>query len=275
MTAPPLIPPLRFQIVEENLYRGAFPSLKNYRFLRRLKLKTIISLTPGDVSSADIREFNSHEDLRDFCQNEGVKLIHFNVAKHAGMVMMTPNLVARVVSLMIRVENYPLYVHCRDGGNNTGLVIMVLRRLQNWNLSSIFIEFMRHLKASETLSREESQFVESFRAVIDVPPTIPKWLWQGRVQRHHPTMQLNIISPPPSKDPKSPSNKETTRRRQEIMQDITKGSKRVETSLIRGLLLANGRESDNPRSRKEQAQSRLIQGLGLEGLYPLTKRSGR
>jgi tyrosine-protein phosphatase OCA6 len=43
---PPLVPPLRFSLVEEGVYRGAYPSLINLRFLHRLGLRSIISLLP-------------------------------------------------------------------------------------------------------------------------------------------------------------------------------------------------------------------------------------
>ena len=45
-TLPPLLPPLRFAIVEEGVYRGAYPSLVNLRFLQRLQLRTVVSLLP-------------------------------------------------------------------------------------------------------------------------------------------------------------------------------------------------------------------------------------
>mmetsp|Transcript_6948 Transcript_6948/g.21133 ORF Transcript_6948/g.21133 Transcript_6948/m.21133 type:complete len:283 (+) Transcript_6948:157-1005(+) len=270
---PPLIPPLRFQVVEEGLYRGAFPSLKNYRFLRRLKLKTVVSLTPQDVSSADLREFCSHEDLRGFCAQEEIELIHFSVPKNQGFVTMTPQLAAQVVSLLIRCENHPLYVHCRDGGNNTGLVIMVLRRLQNWNLSSIFGEFIRHLKISETIAREESQFVESFRAEIEIPHNVPHWLFQGKVTSAHPTMRLRLLPPSPSELPEKGSDEETNLRRQKLIEAIHTAPKRIESVAIRGLLLANGTWSSSNSRSEEMPCSPNIAGLGLEGLWPLRKRS--
>ena len=46
MALPPLVPPLRFSQVEEGVYRGAYPSLINQRFLTRLGLRTIVSLLP-------------------------------------------------------------------------------------------------------------------------------------------------------------------------------------------------------------------------------------
>ena len=41
---PPLVPPLRFSLVEEGVYRGAYPSQLNLRFLTRLGLRSMVSL---------------------------------------------------------------------------------------------------------------------------------------------------------------------------------------------------------------------------------------
>ena len=57
-----LIPPFRFSAVEEGLYRGAHPTLKNFRFLRRLRLKTIISVTP-ELPTSDVKEFCNDEKV--------------------------------------------------------------------------------------------------------------------------------------------------------------------------------------------------------------------
>ena len=43
---PPLVPPLRYCLVEEGLYRGAYPSLINLRFMTRLGLRSMVSLLP-------------------------------------------------------------------------------------------------------------------------------------------------------------------------------------------------------------------------------------
>ena len=61
---PPLVPPLRFAMVEEGIYRGAYPSLINLRFLARLRLKTVISLLPEPPSA----------DLVRWCEEEGIAL---------------------------------------------------------------------------------------------------------------------------------------------------------------------------------------------------------
>jgi tyrosine-protein phosphatase OCA6 len=69
-------------------------------------------------------------------------------------------------------------MHCLDGANNTGLVVMCLRRLQNWSLSYIFAEFVRFTRDAH-INSSESEFVETFREEIMIPSVIPKWLWSG------------------------------------------------------------------------------------------------
>jgi len=63
---PSYIPPFRYAIVEAGIYRGAYPTVRNFRFLDRLKLRTIISLVP----SAPIA------DLEEYCTHSGIELIH-------------------------------------------------------------------------------------------------------------------------------------------------------------------------------------------------------
>jgi tyrosine-protein phosphatase OCA6 len=88
--------------------------------------------------------------------------------------------VIQVLQIIIRPENLPVYLHCLDGTHVTGLVVMCFRKLQSWNLSTSTAEFCQFEKDAE-ISREESQFVEAFRGEIEIPPVIPKWLWQARI----------------------------------------------------------------------------------------------
>ncbi|GJQ15485.1 hypothetical protein GpartN1_g7276.t1 [Galdieria partita] len=162
---PALIPPFRFARVENGLFRGAYPSLKNFRFLKRLHLRTIVSLLPCAPS----------EDLKEFCLHENIRLIFIHVEKFEENVTFTPQLVAKIVTILGDRRNLPLFIHCLDGGHNTGLVVMTLRLLQGWNMSVIFTEFCRYVKTGE-ISREESQFLESFSEDIELPPTPASFL---------------------------------------------------------------------------------------------------
>lgn len=65
-----LSPPFRYGIVEKGIARGAYPVLRNFRFLSRTRLKTIISLTPEPPS----------KDLTDFAALAGISVIYVNVS---------------------------------------------------------------------------------------------------------------------------------------------------------------------------------------------------
>mmetsp|Transcript_11944 Transcript_11944/g.24326 ORF Transcript_11944/g.24326 Transcript_11944/m.24326 type:complete len:298 (-) Transcript_11944:2324-3217(-) len=176
---PPLIPPFRFTIVEEGLFRGAYPSLKNFRFLRRLRLRTLVTLSENPAS----------RDLTEFCENESISLLRYDVPKCEENVVIRPEMAAQILAVLINVENLPLFLHCRDGGHNTGLIIMLLRRLQNWSQSTIYDEFTRYTKGAD-IYRDESAYVESFKEEIHLPKIIPPWLWQGQPLQSHPVMKL-------------------------------------------------------------------------------------
>ena len=66
-------PPLRFAMVEDHppLYRGSYPLSKNLRFLERLHLKTILSITPEPLG----------ENVATWCSAQGVSMIHLKLSK--------------------------------------------------------------------------------------------------------------------------------------------------------------------------------------------------
>ncbi|KAF9353963.1 hypothetical protein BGX26_008268 [Mortierella sp. AD094] len=182
----PLIPPFRFGTVEPEVYRGAYPKQRNLRFLKRLKLRTILSLIP-DAPDAIFQEF---------CTQQGIKSIHLPVDKVKDNVPLTYNRAVEAVQIIIDQENLPIYIHCLDGASVTGLVVCCLRKLQTWNISSAMGEFLRYLRGG-VISSEESAFVEKFCSEIEISKPIPIWLWEGQVTfKKHPTLKLNFTIPP-------------------------------------------------------------------------------
>lgn len=134
VAVPALIPPFRFSAVQEGLYRGSYPTLKNFRFLKRLQLKTIVSVVPEPPTT----------DLAAFCAAEGIINYHFFAEKFTSdSVTVSPATVSQIVQLIIKQENLPLYLHCLDGANVTGIIVMVLRKLQNWTKVATLFEFCR------------------------------------------------------------------------------------------------------------------------------------
>ncbi|KAG0292470.1 hypothetical protein BGZ96_004100 [Linnemannia gamsii] len=182
----PLIPPFRFGTVEPEVYRGAYPKQRNLRYLKRLKLKTILSLVPDEPD----------EVFQDFCQEQGIQPIHLSVDKVKDNVPLTYNRAVEAVQIIIDPDNLPIYVHCLDGAVVTGLVVCCLRKLQTWNISSAMGEFLRFLRGG-VISSEESVFVEKFGSEIEISKPIPPWLWEGQVTfKKHPTLKLNFTIPP-------------------------------------------------------------------------------
>ncbi|KAF9411818.1 hypothetical protein BGZ94_001224 [Podila epigama] len=184
----PLIPPFRFGTVENEVYRGAYPKQRNLRYLKRLKLKTILSLIP-DAPDAVFQKF---------CEEHNIQSIHLSVDKVKDNVPLTYNRAVEAVQIMIDPDNLPIYVHCLDGASVTGLVVCCLRKLQTWNISSAMGEFLRYLRGG-VISSEESVFVEKFASEIEISKPIPPWLWEGQITfKKHPTLKLKITIPPAS-----------------------------------------------------------------------------
>ncbi len=67
-----LFPPLHFAHVEYNVHRSAYPTLINYRFLKRLELKRIISIGPEKAPL---------QDLAEMCSKDGIDLLHLEAEK--------------------------------------------------------------------------------------------------------------------------------------------------------------------------------------------------
>lgn len=78
MSFEPLVPPLRFSALQPGLFRGSYPRAINFRFLKRLQLKTIVSLTPDPITP------ETDEALYQFAQEEGITLIHIECSKEGG-----------------------------------------------------------------------------------------------------------------------------------------------------------------------------------------------
>mmetsp|Transcript_533 Transcript_533/g.633 ORF Transcript_533/g.633 Transcript_533/m.633 type:complete len:193 (-) Transcript_533:435-1013(-) len=165
-----LRPPFRFGIVccsysedsqkqkqQETVYRGAYPSLKNFRFLCRLGLKTIISLVPPDKVTQDVVEF---------CEG--------NEIKHH---VINPGSIDEILLILTNTDSLPAYVHCVDGANKTGMVIACLRTLQHWNMSAIVSEFSRYTK-KKIMEDEDKAFVSMYNPRnLEIPrETAASWL---------------------------------------------------------------------------------------------------
>ncbi|KAI8388070.1 tyrosine phosphatase family-domain-containing protein [Radiomyces spectabilis] len=184
---PHLIPPFRYAIVEENLFRGGYPKPRNMRFLKRLKLKTILSLIPDKLVP----------EMQEFCEQQNIHMLHLTIDKmKEDNIPLSYNKTLMALQIIIDPTNHPIYIHCLDGADVTGLVIACLRKLQMWSTSSAMVEFARNLHTN-VVAPEEFEFVENFKNFeVTIPITIPNWLWGGQVNFHkHPSLRLKFLNP--------------------------------------------------------------------------------
>ena len=169
------IPPLRYELIGPDLHRGGYPTLRNFPFLTRLNLRTIISLTPEPPNP----------DLALLAAHYHIQLLHFPVAYGAA----SGGVAGAVLGVVLKRGGLPAYVHCLDGKGVVGGVVGVLRRLQYWRLESCVAEYERMCGAGsgEALRELLSEWSEPIRLNSQL---LPSWLWDGKWCTNHPTMTL-------------------------------------------------------------------------------------
>mmetsp|Transcript_15565 Transcript_15565/g.28558 ORF Transcript_15565/g.28558 Transcript_15565/m.28558 type:complete len:193 (+) Transcript_15565:521-1099(+) len=175
-----LAPPFRFTVVccaaetkseDESVYRGAYPSLRNFSFLRGLRLATIVSVVKGGKDSITT-------DLREFCEYEGIKHFVVDIQDNSAP---SSSAAKQVLLYLANKEHLPAYIHCKDGGVVTGTLVMCIRVLQHWSLDSAIIEHCRYIKdgsagpEKNTVAGLEVDAIEKALSEKD-SSNIPSWL---------------------------------------------------------------------------------------------------
>lgn len=150
------LPPCCYGAVEDDLYRGSYPAERNYPFLKILKLRSILSLTPEPPSKG----------LLDFCKENNIGSYHLRVDVPDDKVTVAYNKLTHILRLVSSPELRPMYVHCTNGERVTGIIFMCFRKLQNWSLGSITSENARYMKTGSVTKRDE-EFVIKFSLNYD------------------------------------------------------------------------------------------------------------
>jgi hypothetical protein len=190
---PPIFPTYRFSQVEPELYRGGYPKERNVTFLKRLQLKTMISLTPKPISLP-----------------LDVNYIHIKVDKPKEEIPLMYQKVNQILGLLLDASHYPVYIHCLDGQLVTSMIMMCLRKLMLWDMNSIKQESLRFLK-EETVTGEQQEFVEKYPGEFEVTSTVPSWF----SLKKHPTLKYKQNEP----EPKPVTNSITNLERSSIVEE--------------------------------------------------------
>lgn len=146
-----VLAPENFALVESGVYRSAFPRTKNTSFLKRLKLKTVISLVPEDYPVA----------MAEFYEASGIKLVPCGLEGNKWPFKGIDESALRdVLKIILDPKSRPLLMHCNKGKHRTGSVVGCLRKIRGWALSTIFTEYL--LYAAPKTRLEDQQLIESF-----------------------------------------------------------------------------------------------------------------
>ncbi|KAJ3070429.1 phosphoribosylaminoimidazole carboxylase ade2 [Podochytrium sp. JEL0797] len=154
-----------FSLVVKGVYRSAFPKKKNFSFLKRLKLKSILTLILEDYPDQNQK----------FLDENGTRLFQFGVAGNKDLMDLPEEIICEALSVILDQRNHPLLIHCNKGKHRTGCLVGCIRKIQHWSFTSIFEEYRRfsHPK-SRTM---DQQFIELFelRNVVADPKYLPDW----------------------------------------------------------------------------------------------------
>lgn len=146
-----LLAPENFSMVEEGVYRSAFPRTKHCRFLASLNLKHVVPLVPEDYPEAMCAFYEKNDITLHPSGLDGNKWPFKGIDLEA---------FRKVVSFILDPTNRPLLVHCNKGKHRTGCVIACLRKVRGWAFSAVSAEY---LLFSHPKSRiEDQRFIESF-----------------------------------------------------------------------------------------------------------------
>jgi tyrosine-protein phosphatase SIW14 len=146
-----ILAPENFAMVETGVYRSAFPRTKNITFLKRLNLKTVVSLVPEDYPLT----------MAEFYENSGVRLLSCGLEGNKWPFKgIDITALREVLTGILNPDNRPLLIHCNKGKHRTGSVVGCLRKIRGWSLSTIFTEYL--LYAAPKTRLEDQQLIEFF-----------------------------------------------------------------------------------------------------------------
>ncbi|TKY84673.1 hypothetical protein EX895_006575 [Sporisorium graminicola] len=144
-----IVPPLNFSMVSRGIYRSGHPNERNFEFLRRLNLKSVLYLGTEDYRA----------NMTSWTASQNIQTFHLRLAiNKEPTAEMDEADVVKALQLILRPENWPILIHCNKGKYRVGCIVGLVRRLQGWSHTSIFEEYSRF--AGTKIS--DLEFIEVF-----------------------------------------------------------------------------------------------------------------
>ena len=156
-----------FAMVTRGVYRSSFPRTRHIPFLKKLGLRTVLTLVPEEVPRA----------LRVFYEETGVNMVQIGMPGNKEPFVDIPDdAIALALCTLLDTRAHPVLIHCNKGKHRTGCLVGCLRKLQNWSHSAICNEYRRFAAPKERAL--DQQFIELFDVGIVqyLPKHAPSWL---------------------------------------------------------------------------------------------------
>eukprot|EP00762_Andalucia_godoyi_P006682 ANDGO_06157.mRNA.1 putative tyrosine-protein phosphatase At1g05000 len=138
------------------IYRSGYPQKKNFPFLKKLGLRSVLFMCPEEYLPANV----------EFSDRHGIQILQYGVEGNKEPFIDIPDDVIRAALVqLVDPSNHPILIHCNKGKHRTGVMVGALRKTQNWSLTAIFDEYRRF--AGTKVRMLDQQFIELF-----VPPGV-------------------------------------------------------------------------------------------------------
>ncbi len=119
-----------FYVVDSAYYRGSQPSMLGYRYLKDIKIKTII----------DLRGHSKKKSAKNKAKLEKMGFNYVNIALNP-FTAPTKEQIDKFLSIINSPQCQPVYVHCLFGNDRTGLMTAIYRvKKYNWSFAQAYDE---------------------------------------------------------------------------------------------------------------------------------------
>ena len=152
-----LVPPLNFAMVVPTVYRSGYPNKKNHPFLKKLGLRTVVYLCPDEISPENYA----------FFRRESIRIHQFAIqGNKEPFSQMDHEMIGEVLKIILEPASHPVLVHCNKGKHRVGCVMGILRKLQNWSITSIFDEYRRFAGNKTRIADQE--LIEAYDGPVEI-----------------------------------------------------------------------------------------------------------
>ncbi|RAL16460.1 tyrosine phosphatase family protein [Aspergillus homomorphus CBS 101889] len=127
--------PDNFGEVVKGVYRSAFPQSRSFPALKKLGLRTIVTLVDEPYTSEHI----------DFLKENGIMHLRILVEPNKDPAIRSPDyVICQVLEVLLNKANHPVLIHCNKGKHRTGCVIASFRKIQGWRMEDVLAEYQTY-----------------------------------------------------------------------------------------------------------------------------------